>query len=260
MRIIHLSKEQIQKLVSENAYKIDPETKFLSRCIDERYQEDISLPSLAIPGADAGELALLFATAHAYGFEIRGEKAYQVLTDIVGGVANLHFHTDTKNQEDPIAGCTYFKELAKEPTVFNIKQTDVDFIRAKVKNSIMLGAKETVLTGEHLRGAIIQIKGQYGIYPTFQLESFEGNERVEFFMFHETLVKERHRILARELVKQQGVKLYEGCDDEYLYEVLSDITDRHFFETVKRAGNDLPLYQVTFRDDGTFNVEEMGRI
>ncbi len=260
MNNLVLSTEQIQKLVSENSYKINPEAKFLSRCIDERYQEDVDLSPLAIPGADAGELALLFATAHAYGFELVGEKAYQILTDIVGGITNLHFHTDVKNQDDPIGGCNYFRELMKEPSIYNTQEQDLEFIRVKVKNSIMLGAKDTVLTGEHLHGAIIQIKGQYGIYPNFQLESSEGSERVEFYAFHDTLIKERHRLLAKELVKQQGVKLFEGCGEEYLYEVLSDTTDQHFFEIIKRLGKNLPLYQVSFRDDGSFNLEEMGNV
>ncbi len=54
MQKIILTKEQIREFISENAYKITNETKFLSRCVDGRYQKIENLPPLALPGADLG--------------------------------------------------------------------------------------------------------------------------------------------------------------------------------------------------------------
>lgn len=260
MKTIILSKEQIQELVTENKYKIDPKTKFLSRCIDGRYQDDKIISPLAFPGADAGELALLFATANAFGFEILEEKAYQVLANVVGGIDNLHFHTDKKHEQDPLAGCRHFSQLRQDPKAYHLEKDQLDFIEIKAKNSIMLGAQDEILMGEQLRGAVLQIKGNYNIYPNYAIETVRGTQRVEFFEFHKTLVGDRHKELAKALVKEQAVKLYNGCDEEYLYEVLSDMTDQHFFETIKLFAKNLFLYEITFQDNGDFTIEEMGKV
>jgi len=141
-----------------------------------------------------------------------------------------------------------------------LKKDQVDFIEIKVKNSIILGAEDEVLFGEHLRGAILQIRGDYGIYPAYAIDTNTGKKRAEFFEFHETLVENRHRILAAKLVKDKAVKLYEGCDEEYLYEALSETTDRHFYETLKQLGKDLSIYQIDFDENGDFKVIDLTNI
>ncbi len=255
-----LSKEQIHTLISENRYRVDPKTKFLSRCIDERYQDDLKLSPLALPGADAGELALLFAAANEFGFEINEEKAYHVLIDVVGGVKNLHFHTSKKHESDPVGGCGHFQQLSLDPEAYHLEKKQVDFIRIKAKNSVLLGAEDEVLFGEHLRGAVLQVRGDYAVYPAYAMETERGRARIEFFEYHETLVGERHKILAKKLIQEGAVKLFDGCDEEYLYEALCETTDSHFFETVRRLAAGIPIYEVTFKENGGFGIEEIGRI
>jgi hypothetical protein len=260
MKPLILSKEQIHKLVSENRYRVDPKNAFLSRCIDERYQDELKLSPLALPGADAGELALLFATANKFGFEINEEKAYYALVDVVDGIKNLHFHTSKEHESDPVGGCGHFQQLSLDPESYHLGKEQVKFIKIKVKNSVLLGAEDVVLVGEHLRGAVLQIHGDYAVYPAYAMETEEGRERVEFFEFHETLVGRRHRVLAKKLIETQAVKLFEGCDEEYLYEVLTETTDEHFYETVKRLAPGIPMYEIAFKENGGFKIEEMGRI
>lgn len=89
-----LNEEQVAKLVLANKYRIDERTEFLSRCIDGRYQNEKGLPALAMPGADAGELAVILAMANIYGLEVTREKVFKCLVDIVGGIKNLRLHTD----------------------------------------------------------------------------------------------------------------------------------------------------------------------
>ena len=74
-----LNKEQIGELILQNKYQVDPEKKFVSRCIDGRYENKKDLSALAFPGADAGEMALILATANSYGFQVNLNKAYQSL-------------------------------------------------------------------------------------------------------------------------------------------------------------------------------------
>ncbi|MBI3366853.1 hypothetical protein HY041_04480, partial [Candidatus Roizmanbacteria bacterium] len=234
--------------------------KFLSRCIDDRYQNDINLSPLALPGADAGELAILFTAANEFGFELIEEKAYQVLIDVVGGVKNLHFHTSKRQELDPIGGCSHFQQFSLHPEAYHLEKEQIEFIKIKVKNSVILGAEDEVLAGDHLRGAVLQIRGNYGVYPAYAIEIKDGRERVGFFEYHETLVGERHKVLAKKLVQEHAVKLYQGCDEEYLYEALCEITDEHFFETVRRLGKGIPLYSVIFNNDGSFIIKDRGLV
>jgi len=260
VQTIVLTKSQIEEVVFENKYRYNDKSRLLSRCIDDRYQDELDLSPLAIPGADAGQLAILYATANSYGFEIIEEKAYWVLSEVVGGVSNLHFHTDKKNENDPIAGCGHVRELQHEPQSYSLTKEQAEFIKIKVKNSLLMEAEDKVVTGKHLAGAVIQIKGNHSIYPAAYLETEEGKKRVEFFVLHQTLINERHKIIARKLIENKAVTLFPGCDMEYLYEAISDIAEQHFLETIKRLAKGLPLYRVNFNTDGSFKVVEQGNV
>lgn len=260
MKTLILSKEQIQQLVSDNKYEIDPKIRLLSRCIDGRYQDDIQLSPLALPGADAGEMAIILATANSFGFEIDEEKAFDVLTEVVGGIRNLHFHTDNNNENDPLGGCGYFKQINSDLKTFNIEEGQINFIHGKINSAALQGAKNDILEGEHLCGAILQIKGNWNIYPCYVLQTVEGTRRVGFFEFHQTLVDFRHRILAKKLIENNVVKLYKDCDDEYLFQAITETTENHFYETVRRLAPNLPIYSIVFKDDGRYDIEELGRV
>ncbi len=99
--------------------------------------------------------------------------------------------------------------------------------------------------------AVVQIRGNYGILPR--------KSKYEVFIFHETLASERHRVLAKKLIEQTAVTLFPGCDEEYLYEALSDMTDSYLYETVARLGKGLPIYYVEFDTEGLFTIDEMGK-
>lgn len=272
MRKIILNKEQVAELVWNNRYKVDPKEKFLSRCVDGRYPTSPrilgaslgasqNLPALAIPGADAGELALIFATANTFGFELNQEKTIKVMLDIVGGIRNFNFHTDHHGSPKILAsGCGHMKQIGIDPAVYNLDKEQVKFMQKMLKTLKKQGAKEMVLEGEHLEGVILQIKGPYSIYPRFFVETEGGRTAVEAFCFHSGLVDERHRFLAKKLLEEKAVKLFPGCDEEYLYEVLSDTTENHLFETLKRLAPELPIFSVVFKEDGSFAIEEMGKI
>lgn len=257
-----LSKEQIHELVSSNRYPVNPHTKFFSRCIDGRYLNTPNLQPLAIPGADAGELAIILATANAYGFTVYEDKVVEALLATVGGVKNFCFHTDQHaDQSLPAGGCGHLKQMKLDPPAYQMEPKQFDFIISKLSALKQKGAQEDILEGEHMEGAVIIVSGDYSLYPRFELQTTNGGAPlVEVFVFHQSLVNDRHRILAQNLIDKDAVKLFPGCDAEYLYEVLSDTTDNHLFETAKRLAKDLPLFGVNFQNDGAFKVVEMEKI
>lgn len=258
-RILNL--EEVQQLVAENRYKVTTDHKFTSRCIDGRYHNKKDLAPVGIPGADAGDLALIMATGNSYGFEVDLDKAYKTLAEMVGGEKNLQFHTDLHaKQETVLGGCGHFKQMTINPKAYHLEKDQVEFVKKKFGQAKKKGAEEIVLHGEHMEEAVLLLSGPYSVYPRFNLDTDEGNAEVEVFIYHQGLSHERYKILAEKLIKNKAVKLYNGLDHEYLYQALSETAENHLMETAKRLAKGLPIYQVKFKDDGEFEVKEMGYI
>jgi len=260
MQKTRLDFEQINELVTDNKYSVDIETKFLSRCIDGRYQNDKNLPALALPGADAGELALILATARSFAFKVDPELAYKSLVEVVGGEKNLRFHTDN-HHEGVIAGCGHITQETATPQDYNLTEEEINFVKEKSGQTIKAGAEEIILEGDHREAAVVFIRGNYGIYPQYILATENGGKiPVQIFIYHRSLVNERHRALASALLRNRAVELPGGTGEEYLYEALSDTSDVHLMETAKCLAKGLPIYQVNFDENEEFKIEEQGRV
>jgi len=268
MNKIILDKNQVDCLVRENRYKVSEKTKFLSRCIDGRYPTSLklrgvnqNLSPLAIPGADVGELAVIFAAGNNFGFEIDAEKAFQSLVKIIGGVKNFQLHSDHHADKNIIAGgCGHWKQINLDPEAYSIKKDQIDFIAKKLIEVKRAGAKEIILEGEHLEGAVVLVVGNYSIFSRCFIETNKQEAPAEVFVYHKTLVNERHRVLASTLLKNKAVKLYEKQDEDYLYHAFCEIADSHLFETAKRLAKGLPIYQINFDNNDNFSLKEIGLV
>lgn len=250
-----LNLEEIHNLVRENSYKVDEKSRFLSRCIDGRYENSSELPALAIPGADVGDLAVFFAAANSYGFSIDRQKALNVFTKTVGGVKKLRTHTDSHADKKLVAaGCGHMKQMRLDPAAYSVTQEDLDFLTKSFTKAVTQGAEQVELQGDHQEGAVLVVTGDYGILPQYTLPTEEKNAHVQVFIFHSDLVDLRHRVLVEAFVKEGVVILPEGCDSEYLYEVVADVTEKHLFETSHRLASGLPIYSAHFEKDGVVKV------
>ncbi len=252
-----LSKEHILDLVRENRYR--PVDDVSSRCIDGRYEKSDSLPGLAYPGADAGQLLMILSSARSYGFDVDFGKAYTTLLETVGGETKLGFHTDT-HHEGVLAGCGHIGQALLNPKEYHVEAGDVTRVVDAFRNASATGAHEAVLQGEHNEGAAVIVRGDYSIYPKYTLMHEGHPKEVSVFVLSQTLIDKRHRVLAGKLLANQAVTLQEGLDGEYLYEVFSEVTETHFLETAKRLAKGLPIYEVVFDEGGTFDILEMGEV
>lgn len=253
-----LDQNQVDELVRANRYKVNEKTKFVSRCIDGRYVNSEDLPGLAIAGADAGELAIIFATAREYGFEVDSEKAYKALVEVVGGEKKLRFHTD--HHADPnltLGGCGHIKQMEIDPDDYQMSKDEVEFIRDKAKSAIKKGAIEENLEGDHMEGAVLIVTGPWSVQTQYVFKTSQGSHNGQVFVFQSSLVNARNRELAKKLVENKAVKLFEGCNEEYLYEVMSNVTENHLMETTKRLAIGLPMYSVDFKLDGSFEIKTL---
>jgi hypothetical protein len=256
MAKIKLNSFQIQMLVKENRYQVDEKNKFLSRCIDGRYKNNSKLPALALPGADLGQLALVIACANDFGLKIDYEKVFQSLIKVIGGIKNFSYHTDSHHGGLAL-GCGHFGQMLKDFVAYNLQKKDIKFLEEKLKFLEKEGVLPTVLGGNHDEGGILIVKGNFGIFPRFIIETDEGKKEVSVFVYQQTLVDKRHRILAKKLIEDKAVKLFDNLDEEYLYEVLSEEGEIHLLETVNRLASDLPLYEVIFDNSGRFSLKSL---
>jgi hypothetical protein len=250
-----LSLEEARELVQANRYKVEEGKNFLSRCIDGRYKNDENLPPQAFPGGDLGELALILATARSYGFEIDREKTLKTLIDLIGGEKNFGFHSDRHGDHDLLAsGCGHFKQIKLDPTAYSLETEDLDFIKQKLEHVKKKGAKEIILEGDHMEGAILMVRGHWSVMTGYNLETEVGTRLVQVFVYSQTLTDEKHRKLSKQLLKNKAVKFELGEDEEYLYNALSDMAENHLMETAKRLAPDKLIYQVDFEEDGSFDI------
>lgn len=258
MQKFTLSKEQLATIVFENGYEV--QNPLLSRCIDGRYNNSPSLPALAIQGADAGELAVIFTTANTCGLTLNKEKALQALIDTVGGAKNTQFHTDSHAEKGAVlAGCGHIKQASLDLESYHLTEEQIEFIKSEFAKLKKQGAEETVLHGDHGESAVVFVKGNFGVLPRFKLGQTEGGREGQIFVFHNTFVDARHHILAKKLIASKAFEFEGGIDEEYLYTVLSDACEEHLLETAKRLALGLPIYEVTFFETkNRFEIKELG--
>jgi len=258
MQKFTLSKQQLSAILFENAY--DVVNPLLSRCIDGRYDNSSSLPALAIQGADAGELALIFSTANICGLTLDMTQALQALIDTVGGEKNIRFHTDSHAKEGVmLAGCGHITQVSSDLHSYNLTEIQLEFIKKQLALLKEKGAQDTILYGDHGEIAVVFVKGNYGVLPRFKLGREEGGREGQVFVFHNTFVDARHRILAKKLLERKAFQLEGGLEEEYIYSSLSDACENHLMETVKRLATGLPIYEVQFFESkNRFEITELG--
>lgn len=269
-----LTSFEIESFVEENRYLVNKESWFLSRCIDGRYEKEIknqkskvkNLEPLAKPGADIGDLMMVFSANNEYGLLIEEEKIFAAVLKTVGGWRNFRFHTDehslNPNNQIPnskqisnFSGCGHFKQAGKDPIAYGLEENQIKLISEFLVKAKKNGAKCEVLAGEHLESAVLMIEGErWSIYPQLVSQEFP-NEPIEVFVYQKTLDDKRRRILTKNLLPY--VKASFSVEEEYLYQVLSQVADNQLLETLSRLAKDLPMYEVLFEKDGEFEIRQL---
>src|SRR4030043_969423 len=145
-----LSIKEITLFVERNKYPVDDNTSLMSRCIDGRYDRVEGLPALAILGADAGQIYIIFSACRIGNLPFNTEKVFEALIEVVGGISNLRFHRDDHSKDQArLSGCGYIGQISLDPKAFGLTQQDAEFIKEKVDFAIENRAEEIILHGNH---------------------------------------------------------------------------------------------------------------
>lgn len=243
MNQIILNKNQVYQLISENYYSINQKTDFVNGCLDDCFKKE-EIPDLLVPGGELGEISLILATANVYGFEVDRNRLIKTI---------LNFSKE-KNKIKISHYCNYWLDLQKNPQLYHLSNEEILFI------SSFLEISSIKKTNNLSRSAVLMIRGDFSVYSEYDLEIEEKKQRVSVFVYHQILVDQKHRLLAKKLIENKAVKLYPGCDDEYLYQVISEEGENHLFEILKKIGKGLPIFEVKFDKEGKFEIEELEKI
>ena len=210
-----LSIKETALFVERNKYPVDENTSMMSRCIDGRYNRVEGLPALAIPGADAGQMCIIFSACRKGNLPFNPEKVFKALIEIVGRISNLRFHRDDHSKDQAhLSGCGYIGQISLDPKAFGLTQQDVKFVKEKVDFAIENRVEEVVLHGEHSEAAVLLLSGNYSVYPK---DDSDPNEILQTFVFHQSLMEKRTRILAQKLIKNNAV---QNISESKLYNLL----------------------------------------
>ncbi len=247
----YLNSSQVQELVSQNRYQWGG-NKYKSRCFSGDYDNSNELPALALPGGDIGELAILFAASRAYSFDLTLDVAVKTLRNIVGrGKSTTFQHSTSHNAEH----CRYLHFLSENPEIYGLDKEMISELFRTVEQSEMLPLPLSFHTQKKKENALIIVEGNEGVFPHYLFDTYNGKSDVYVQVFHKTLSDERRKLFSKKLVSSNAVVLYEGLDDTYLYEVLSEMSDVHLFETVRLIDPQLPIFTVQIPETGSIKVE-----
>lgn len=238
-----LSLSKIEKLVKKNRYKTNDDNKFKARCIDGRYIGN-NLPPLARPGGDAGSLMEMLAINDTLSLGLKNAEVANRLVAIVGGYERFHFHTDM-HHPTKIIGCGHIKEVLQNHTSYGLTIVSVTFLQDFLNTITEKGASITILNGDHTEGALLIVKGEDW--------SVEPDNKI--FVYHKTLDDQRRKLIAHQMIQYIDPKLQ--VEEEYLYDMLSQISDNQRMETVKRLAEGLPIYEVVFEKNGKHEIEKI---
>jgi hypothetical protein len=246
---IYLTKEQAEEFVTNNLYesKANP---FWARCFSSDYSNDPNLPALSLPGGDIGQMAILIAASTTYGFELNSTKALETLLELIGGKKNSTFNC---LKEHGLELCKYFKYLIEHGQDYGLDEQGQKEL-LKLSKQLGLPNKFKSESTKNDVNACIIIEAEQALFPNYTYDSGYGVLNAKILVFQKTHVDRRNRELSNLLVKNDSVKLFSGLDSNYLYQILSEMTESHLFQSIKHRDLQLPIYHAAVSSENKVTI------
>jgi hypothetical protein len=247
----YLTIEQIEELVRNNIYEI-PKKKYQSRCSTGQISNDINMPALALPGGDVGEIAILYSASKQYGFECNLEMSVLLLNKIVGkGKSNENKHLQISIAED----CKYLHFLSEDPERYSLSKDMVSELFSHIEQAELLKTLLKKGNRGQVENACLIVQGNKGVLPQYLFENYSQNFAASVLIYHKSLINERRKAFIHSLYYHKAVKLPSNLDEEYLYEILSDVAEDHFYSYISQLDFNLPIYSVQILPNNQIKLE-----
>ncbi len=233
----------------ENTYEVTPECQHAVRCVDGNYPNERNLPAVTFPGGDLGVLAMIYASAQSYGFEIDSNRVTNTLLEISGGIDNFSCYKSS-NPSSLSEMIPFYSDVELDDS---LQQSLIQVAEEVQKKSRVLHEQPA----ESAENALVTIKGIAGLYPQASLDTEYGTKHIQVYVQQQTLLDARNKRIAQLLLENNAITLFEGCDQEYLYEVFAEMSDYCFYYGLQKEIKQIPLYTVHFTDLAHFEIQEM---
>ncbi len=246
----YLSEEEVLSIVKGNTYTVDMDMRLRSRCMSTSNYPESAYPAVSLPGGDLGDLAILYASADYYGFSVDYDAALSSLVELIDGDKNLTF---SQAQFDIYGISNYYYYIFKNYENFELSRES----REKLSEHFEKFSGRTVAglsTSSQKASAAIFFTSSEGLSSTYKVKKREGVSEGHLYVLHKSFVDERHKLWVEKLLRKGVVELYEGLDAEYLYEVLSEMTDRHMLETLRNFDLQVPIFGISEVTPGNFQI------
>ena len=228
-------KEQLYNSIKESTFLL-PDILTV-RASESSDPQEVEYP-VVVPGGLLGVLSIWLSTSNAYGLQIDYSKFALSLMEL----------THQKIAASP----QYLKMLQEQRGNLKIPVEQLNFLDSYTHPLMQINT--------HFEGGIFMVKGRSGLKPTLHVTSGTGTFSVFVYVFHQSQLNTLNRVLAKQCIENDVVSLFEGQDEEYLYEIVSDTADEFFYESIRYFCKDLPLYLLEYKDDGGIESTEQGLI
>jgi len=125
----------------------------------------------------------------------------------------------------------------------------------KILDKLFASTEKDDLSPIPLGGAVLFVEGPFSIDPVFTTMVEGGKAQMRMYVYHKTVTDERHRALAHQLIETAAVEFLSSPDEEYMYQILSNVLDDVVFEEIAEKAKGLPIYEISFADDGSFKLK-----
>lgn len=245
--------EQVEKFVVGNKFFITSDN-LQSRCVDGRpaiSEVSEKLPGISKPGADVGDLMIIFGSLNLLNLKIDPQTVLEILVNTNGGAQNFKFHTDSHAEEKQVGpglGCGHINKALAEPFDYNLTAEQTDFIKSILPNLLEKGAKQVVLDGGHEEQAVLVIDSKnYGVKPY--------NEESQAFIYQQTLHQQQLDRLAKPLAEYLN-SVNQPVEVAELRNTIDKIFAIQLGATLSRIAKGLPIYHVKIDEAGAIKVSD----
>lgn len=230
-----IQKEQLYDSIKGSTFPL-PDTLTV-RASESSDLQEAQYP-VVVPGGLLGILSIWLAASTAYGFQIDPTKIAKTLMEIT---------------QQKIEGSSQYLNMLKEQRdSLNISDQHMKFLEA---SSSLLK-----LVNTRFEGGIFLVKGLNGLKSAMNVSTDTGTLHVFVYVYHQTQLNNLNRLLAKQCLENGAISLFNGQDEEYLYEVVSDTADEFFYESIRYFCKGLPLYLLQYKDEGGFETTEQGLV
>jgi len=127
----------------------------------------------------------------------------------------------------------------------------------EVDKSLLSGTDSSFNKYKDEYSALLLVTGKYSVSPDYLVEIENKNIKTRVLVVQQSQESFRLRTIAKKLVSEKLVTLYAGCDEEWLYESLSDTQESLMYENLQKDLPEIPIFAIKFDESGDFKVEEL---